>query len=67
MWQLNAVAVPEKVDEGTVRKILLVEHGIEIGAGLGPLAGKVWRIGLMGHSSSEENVDRILNGLKDCL
>ena len=67
LWQLNAVAVPEKVDEGTVRKILLVEHGIEIGAGLGPLAGKVWRIGLMGHSSSEENVDRILNGLKDCL
>ena len=67
LWQLNAVAVPEKVDEGVVRKTLLAGQGIEIGAGLGPLAGKIWRIGLMGYSSSEENVGRILNGLKGCL
>ena len=67
LWQLNTVRVPEKVDEGRVRKILLSDHGIEIGAGLGPLAGKVWRIGLMGHSSSEENVGRVIEALKKCL
>ena len=67
LWQLNAVAVPEGVDEASIRKTLLTDYGIEIGPGLGPLAGKVWRIGLMGHSSSEANVDRILGALKDLL
>ena len=67
LWQLNAVTVPEGVDEAGVRKSLLTDHGIEIGPGLGPLAGKVWRIGLMGHSSSEENVDRVLAALKSLL
>ena len=67
LWQLNAVTVPEGVDEAGVRKSLLADHGIEIGPGLGPLAGKVWRIGLMGHSSSEENVDRVLAALKSLL
>jgi alanine-glyoxylate transaminase/serine-glyoxylate transaminase/serine-pyruvate transaminase len=67
LWQLNAVTVPEGVDEAGVRKSLLADHGIEIGPGLGPLAGKVWRIGLMGHSSSEGNVDRVLAALKSQL
>jgi alanine-glyoxylate transaminase/serine-glyoxylate transaminase/serine-pyruvate transaminase len=67
LWQLNAVTVPEGVDEVAIRNALLTDNGIEIGAGLGPLAGKVWRIGLMGHSSSEENVDRVISALKDFL
>src|SRR5581483_3571884 len=52
LWTLNAVRVPDGVDEAAVRKHLLDEFNIEIGAGLGPLAGKIWRIGLMGASSS---------------
>jgi len=52
LWTLNAVRVPEGVDEAAVRRHLLDEYQIEIGAGLGPLAGKIWRIGLMGASSS---------------
>jgi alanine-glyoxylate transaminase/serine-glyoxylate transaminase/serine-pyruvate transaminase len=51
LWTLNAVRVPEKVDEARVRRHLLDEFGIEIGAGLGPLAGRIWRVGLMGSSS----------------
>lgn len=62
--QLNAVKVPEGVDDAAVRSALLNQHGIEIGAGLGPLAGKVWRIGLMGESSRPEKVDRVLAALK---
>jgi alanine-glyoxylate transaminase/serine-glyoxylate transaminase/serine-pyruvate transaminase len=54
--QLNAVSVPEGVDEALVRSRLLQEYNLEIGAGLGALAGKVWRIGLMGHSCRAENV-----------
>jgi alanine-glyoxylate transaminase/serine-glyoxylate transaminase/serine-pyruvate transaminase len=49
---LNAVTVPQGVDEARVRKQLLDEFNIEIGAGLGPLAGRIWRVGLMGASSS---------------
>ena len=67
LWQLNAVNVPEGADEAGIRKALLNDHGIEIGPGLGPLAGKVWRIGLMGYSSSDENVDRVLAALKTLL
>jgi len=67
LWQLNAVRVPEGVDEASIRNALLTDNGIEIGAGLGPLAGKVWRIGLMGHSSSEENVDQVISALKGLL
>ncbi len=55
--QLNAVTIPEGADDAVVRSRLLGEFGLEIGAGLGPLAGKIWRIGLMGHSSNERNVD----------
>ena len=60
---LNLVTVPEGVEEARVRKRLLEEHRIEIGAGLGPLAGKVWRIGLMGHTARRENVERLLAAL----
>ena len=67
LWQLNAVGVPEGADEAGIRTTLLNEHGIEIGPGLGPLQGKVWRVGLMGHSSSQENVDRFLGALKSLL
>jgi len=67
LWQLNAVSVPEGADEAGIRTALLNEYQIEVGPGLGPLQGKVWRIGLMGHSSSEENVDRVLAALKTLL
>lgn len=64
---LNAVTVPEGVDEAAVRKTLLESYDIEIGAGLGPLAGKIWRIGLMGYTAQAENVDRIIAALKEIL
>ncbi len=60
---LNSVVVPEGVDETAVRAALLKQYKIEIGAGLGPLAGKIWRIGLMGHTARAENVDRLLTAL----
>jgi alanine-glyoxylate transaminase/serine-glyoxylate transaminase/serine-pyruvate transaminase len=67
---LNAVHVPEGVDDAAVRKRLLHEFNIEIGAGLGPFKGKAWRIGLMGSSSSESNVMLVLSALdtilRDC-
>ncbi len=56
-----------EVDEADVRKKLLAERKIEIGAGLGPLAGKIWRIGLMGHTARQENVDRLIEALKAVL
>jgi len=52
LWTLNAIRVPDGIDEARVRRTLLEEFGMEIGAGLGPLAGKIWRVGLMGESSS---------------
>jgi alanine-glyoxylate transaminase / serine-glyoxylate transaminase / serine-pyruvate transaminase len=67
LWQLNAVTVPEGVDEAAVRKRLLNEFNIEIGAGLGPLKGKVWRVGLMGETSKPENVKSFLSALRICL
>lgn len=54
--QLNSVTVPEGIDEAAVRKTLLEQYGLEIGAGLGALAGKVWRIGLMGYGCNQKNV-----------
>ncbi len=62
--QLNSVWVPEGVDEAAARTRLLQEFGLEIGAGLGALAGKVWRIGLMGHSSRPANVALCLAALE---
>lgn len=64
-WSLNAVNVPAGVDDAVVRKRLLAEKRIEIGAGLGPLAGKVFRVGLMGEGSSEANVDLLLKCLRE--
>ena len=61
--QLNAVSVPADVDEARVRSRLLAEYDLEIGAGLGALAGKVWRIGLMGHGATLRNVLRCLTAL----
>lgn len=60
---LNAVRVPDGVDEAALRRALLENARIEIGGGLGPLAGKVWRIGLMGHAARPENVARVLGAL----
>ena len=57
--QLNLVKIPEGNDDAEVRKQLLFEEGIEVGAGLGAFGGKYWRIGLMGHTSSEENIDKL--------
>src|SRR5262245_33647644 len=67
LWQLNAVTVPPGTDEAAVRKRLLTDHNIEIGAGLGPLKGKIWRIGLMGETSRKEAVTRVLDALQHCL
>src|SRR5688572_16049244 len=67
LWQLNAITVPEGVDEAAVRKRLLNDFSIEIGAGLGPLKGKIWRVGLMGETATEANVNRFLTALGECL
>jgi len=64
---LNSVCVPDGVDEAAVRNVLLDKYKIEIGAGLGTLAGKIWRIGLMGHTARPENVTRVLEALKSIL
>ena len=61
LWQLNAIRVPPGVDEADVRKRLLNDFNIEVGAGLGPLKGKIWRVGLMGETSSRENVRLFLS------
>lgn len=64
---LNAVKIPAGVDDKAVRSQLLSEFGIEIGGGLGPMAGKTWRIGLMGETSTERNVLLFLAALEACL
>jgi alanine-glyoxylate transaminase/serine-glyoxylate transaminase/serine-pyruvate transaminase len=65
--QMNAVLCPEGVKEADVRKTLLSEFGIEIGAGLGPFAGKIWRFGLMGYSCRPDNVMLCLSALGSVL
>ena len=65
--QLNAVAIPQGVDDMQIRTQLLKQYNLEIGAGLGALAGKVWRIGLMGHASNQNNIDFCLNALGEVL
>jgi len=64
LWTLNAVRVPDGINEAAVRKHLLDEFNIEIGAGLGPLAGKIWRIGLMGASSTPRLILLLLGALE---
>jgi alanine-glyoxylate transaminase/serine-glyoxylate transaminase/serine-pyruvate transaminase len=65
--QLNAVTIPDGVDDASVRSKLLQEYNLELGAGLGALAGKVWRIGLMGSSCSMWHVEYCLNALDEVL
>jgi len=65
--QLNSVFIPEGSDDAQVRSSLINDFNIEIGAGLGDLAGKIWRIGLMGHTSRKENVELCLKALKEVL
>ena len=67
LWTLNAVKVPDGVDEAAVRRRLLDEFSIEIGAGLGPLAGRIWRVGLMGAGSTLANVLLFLTALERVL
>lgn len=65
--QLNAVSIPHGIDDARLRGRLLQEHGLEIGAGLGDLAGKVWRIGLMGQSCTMGHVELCLTALAGAL
>ncbi|MEH6628684.1 MAG: alanine--glyoxylate aminotransferase family protein [Motiliproteus sp.] len=65
--QLNTVIIPAGVDEAKVRSVLLKNYDLEIGAGLGALAGKVWRIGLMGHACNIKNVLLCVNALENAL
>jgi len=64
---LNAVRIPDGVDDAAVRKRLLNDFGIEIGGGLGPMKSKTWRIGLMGHAARQRNVLYFLAALERCL
>ncbi|WP_395345442.1 pyridoxal-phosphate-dependent aminotransferase family protein [Ningiella sp. W23] len=65
--QLNVVKIPRGVNDAQVRAQLLDQFGLEIGAGLGELAGKVWRIGLMGHGSNQKNIDYCIDSLSRVL
>jgi alanine-glyoxylate transaminase/serine-glyoxylate transaminase/serine-pyruvate transaminase len=67
LWSLNTVVIPQGIDDGKVRKKLLEEYNLEIGGGLGSLKGKVWRVGLMGYSSSESNAIFFLTALEQAL
>lgn len=67
LWTLNAVRVPAGVDEAAVRRMLLQAFNVEVGAGLGPLAGKVWRVGLMGASSTPQTLLLFLGALESAL
>jgi alanine-glyoxylate transaminase/serine-glyoxylate transaminase/serine-pyruvate transaminase len=67
LHSLNAVRVPAGVDAAAVKNRLLTKHHIEIGAGLGPLAGKIWRIGLMGSGATVENAARVVGALSETL
>jgi alanine-glyoxylate transaminase/serine-glyoxylate transaminase/serine-pyruvate transaminase len=67
LHSLNTVKIPEGVDDAAVRKMLLDEYSIEIGGGLGPLAGKIWRVGLMGNSSASRLVILLVGALQSAL
>jgi alanine-glyoxylate transaminase/serine-glyoxylate transaminase/serine-pyruvate transaminase len=67
LWTLNTPCVPAGVDDAKVRQFLLEKYSMEIAGGFGPLAGKVFRIGTMGYSSTAENVQLILRALADAL
>ena len=65
--QLNAVTLPDGIDDAAVRRQLLDEHNIEVGGGLGAFAGKIWRIGLMGESSTRGHIDALVEALGEIL
>ena len=67
LHSLNCIHIRAGADDAEVRRRLLEEYGIEIGAGLGVMAGKAWRIGLMGHGATRRNVDLVLTALKEIL
>jgi alanine-glyoxylate transaminase/serine-glyoxylate transaminase/serine-pyruvate transaminase len=67
LWQLNAVRVPEGIDDLEVRTRLLRRYDTEIGGGLGPVKGKIWRIGTMGYSADRPNILNLLSALEDIL
>jgi alanine-glyoxylate transaminase / serine-glyoxylate transaminase / serine-pyruvate transaminase len=67
LWSLNAVRIPEGIDDARVRSRLLNEYNIEIGAGFGSLKGKIWRVGLMGAGSTRNNVMLLLSALSRVL
>ena len=67
LWSLNAISIPAGIDDVKGRKKLLEEYNLEIGGGLGNLKGKIWRVGLMGYSSSESNVMYFLTALEQTL
>jgi alanine-glyoxylate transaminase/serine-glyoxylate transaminase/serine-pyruvate transaminase len=67
LWTLNTPCVPDGIEEIKVRKRLFDQHSIEVLGGFGPLAGKVFRIGLMGASSTKENILRLLDALEQSL
>ena len=67
LWTLNAVKMPAGVDEAAVRRTMLTGYNIEVGAGLGPLAGKIWRVGLMGASSTPQTLLQFLAACEGAL
>lgn len=67
LWQINAIRIPEGIDDLAVRSRLLSEYNIEIGAGLGPVKGQAWRVGIMGCSATEANVLTLLTALETIL
>jgi alanine-glyoxylate transaminase/serine-glyoxylate transaminase/serine-pyruvate transaminase len=67
LWTLNAIRVPDDIDEAAVRRTLLHAFDVEIGAGLGPLAGRIWRVGLMGASSTPQTLLLFLGALEAAL
>jgi alanine-glyoxylate transaminase / serine-glyoxylate transaminase / serine-pyruvate transaminase len=67
LWTLNAVRVPDGVDEAKARQDLLARFNMEVGAGLGPLAGKIWRVGIMGYSSSRQAILLFLGAIEAVL
>jgi alanine-glyoxylate transaminase/serine-glyoxylate transaminase/serine-pyruvate transaminase len=67
LWTLNAVKMPAGVDEAAVRRTMLTTYNIEVGAGLGPLAGKIWRVGLMGASSTPQTLLQFLAACEGAL
>jgi alanine-glyoxylate transaminase/serine-glyoxylate transaminase/serine-pyruvate transaminase len=67
LWPLLAVRLPEDVEDAAVRGMLLTEHGIEIAGALGPLAGKVWRIGVMGEGARPEPQERLVHALAELM